>query len=269
MRGAGNLEGRVQRIRQRWDRDIIGETMQDDGARGLRFRHHFDGKLGQRRQRAIGARLQFAHVVASDVLDDLAAGLPDFAKAVHGGKAEDVVSRRSCAYAPRSGKVASDHAAKRWLALRAEKGAPVGRLEGQHLALFRELSVDRGEWLARLRGQDKFGGLVFNDSCEPRNIEDVIGFHRPAERALGAACDDFERIALRDDPGNHLRYLLGVRRFKHRHCRSPQKRGRSGNATLPACTCMRPSSAQRQSCGNTLPGLSRLSESKAHFSRCC
>ena len=35
-----------------------------------------------------------------------------------------------------------------------------------------------------------------------------------------------------------------------------QKRGRSGNGTLPARTCMRPSSAQRCSCGNTLPGLS-------------
>ena len=30
-----------------------------------------------------------------------------------------------------------------------------------------------------------------------------------------------------------------------------------GNATFPACTCMRPSSAQRCSVGNTLPGLSR------------
>ena len=39
-----------------------------------------------------------------------------------------------------------------------------------------------------------------------------------------------------------------------------------GNATWPACTCMRPSSAQRCSVGNTLPGLSRPLASKAHLS---
>jgi hypothetical protein len=38
----------------------------------------------------------------------------------------------------------------------------------------------------------------------------MIGFHRPTERAFGAARDDFKRIALRNDPGDHLRYLLGV-----------------------------------------------------------
>ena len=32
---------------------------------------------------------------------------------------------------------------------------------------------------------------------------------------------------------------------------------------------MRPSSAQRCSCGNTLPGLSRPLASKAHLTRCC
>ena len=43
----------------------------------------------------------------------------------------------------------------------------------------------------------------------------------------------------------------------------------SGNGTLPACTCRRPSSAQRCSCGKTLPGLSSPLASKAHFTRCC
>ena len=38
----------------------------------------------------------------------------------------------------------------------------------------------------------------------------------------------------------------------------PQNRGRSGKRERRACTCTRPSSAQRQSCGNTFPGLSRL-----------
>ena len=34
--------------------------------------------------------------------------------------------------------------------------------------------------------------------------------NRPAERALGTARDDFKRIALRNDPGDHLRDLLRV-----------------------------------------------------------
>ena len=42
-----------------------------------------------------------------------------------------------------------------------------------------------------------------------------------------------------------------------------------GSGSWPALTCMRPSSAQRQSWGKTLPGLSRLFSSKAHLSRCC
>src|SRR5690349_1862248 len=48
-----------------------------------------------------------------------------------------------------------------------------------------------------------------------------------------------------------------------------QNRGSSGNATRPACTCTRASSAQRCSVGNTLPGLSKLFSSNAHLSRCC
>ena len=48
-----------------------------------------------------------------------------------------------------------------------------------------------------------------------------------------------------------------------------QNRGSSGNATLPACTCILPSSAQRCSVGKTLPGLSRCSGSNAHLRRCC
>ena len=48
-----------------------------------------------------------------------------------------------------------------------------------------------------------------------------------------------------------------------------QNLGISGNATLPAWTWMRPSSAQRCSVGKTLPGLSRPRSSNAHLSRCC
>ena len=49
---------------------------------------------------------------------------------------------------------------------------------------------------------------------------------------------------------------------------SAQNLGMSGNGSLPPWTCMRPSSAQRCSVGNTLPGLSRPPASNAHFSRC-
>ena len=43
----------------------------------------------------------------------------------------------------------------------------------------------------------------------------------------------------------------------------------SGCGRRPAWTCRRPSSAQRCSVGNTLPGLSRPSASNAHLRRCC
>jgi len=42
------------------------------------------------------------------------------------------------------------------------------------------------------------------------NVQDVIRFHGTAERALRATRDDFERVILRSDPGDHLGYLLGV-----------------------------------------------------------
>ena len=42
-----------------------------------------------------------------------------------------------------------------------------------------------------------------------------------------------------------------------------------GTAACPPETCMRPSSAQRRSCGNTFPGLSRWFGSKAHLTRIC
>src|SRR5258708_36821217 len=54
-----------------------------------------------------------------------------------------------------------------------------------------------------------------------------------------------------------------------RAAHSPQNRGRSGKANLPAWTCMRPSSGQRCRGGNTFPGLTSPSASKAHFSPCC
>ena len=66
---------------------------------------------------------------------------------------------------------------------------------------------------------------------------------------------------------DQLGQLLGVRRpmgdgLAH------QNRGSSGKAVRPPCTCMRPSSAQRCSTGNTLPGLSSRAGSKAHLTLC-
>ena len=50
---------------------------------------------------------------------------------------------------------------------------------------------------------------------------------------------------------------------------SHQNRGSSGNRCSPRWTCTRPSSAQRCSFGNTLPGLRIWAGSKAHLTRCC
>ena len=252
------------------NRDFIRKTMQHDGARCLRLRHDFEANLGERRQCAIGARLQLAHVVAGDVLDDLAARLPDFSEAVHGGKAKDVVPRRSRAHAPRSGQIAGDHAAQRLLALSAEKGAPVGRLEGQHLPLFRKLRIDRGERRPRSGGQDKFGGLVVNDVLRAAKRRERDRFSSVGQARASCRPRQFQASRPLRSPKRRPRpFAWRLTVASSDTSRSPQKRGRSGNATLPAWTCMRPSSAQRQSCGNTLPGLSRLSESKAHFSRIC
>ena len=244
--------------------------MQHDGARGLGLRHDFERKLGQRRQCAIGARLQLAHVVAGDVLDHLAAGLPDVAEAVHGGKAEDVVAGRSGAHAAGAGQVAGDHAAQGLNALpppsRARQSggskASICRFFLSSASIAASGSPGRA---VRTSSAGSYATIPFSRDTS----RTMIRLHRAAERALGAAGDDFERTAFRGGPGDGLGRLLGVRRLQQRHCRSPQKRGRSGKASLPAWTCMRPSSAQRHNCGNTLPGLSSPSESKAHFSRCC
>ena len=61
--------------------------------------------------------------------------------------------------------------------------------------------------------------------------------------------------------------LRSARRGK-RKAHGRQNLGMSGKGSLPPETCMRPSSAQRCSTGNTFPGLSSASGSKAHFSRC-
>ena len=60
MRGAGDLERRVERLRQSGIAASSPSPSQHEGARRLRPRHHLEGDLGQRRQRAVGARLQFA-----------------------------------------------------------------------------------------------------------------------------------------------------------------------------------------------------------------
>ena len=76
-------------------------------------------------RRAVSAGLQLAHVVAGDVLDDLAAGLPDLAAAVDGGEAEEEIARRAGAHPAGSAEIAGDHAAERRLAAAAEEAAPV------------------------------------------------------------------------------------------------------------------------------------------------
>ena len=96
----------------------------------------------------------------------------------------------------------------------------------------------------------------------------MAGLHRMADAALGALADDFERHHLAGSPARRLRARsLGSGGGKRAH--AAQNLGMSGNASAPRCTCMRPSSAQRRSCGKTLPGLSRCCGSNAHLTRIC
>src|SRR5471032_2679592 len=62
---------------------------------------------------------------------------------------------------------------------------------------------------------------------------------------------------------------LGIGFWRTEQTEAHQNLGISGNGSLPPEICMRPSSAQRCSSGNTLPGFSSPFSSKAHLTRCC
>jgi hypothetical protein len=77
----------------------------------------------------------------------------------------------------------------------AEQRAVVHRFEGELLAVFRQQLLDLGQRRAGLCRQHQFGRLVERDAGEFRQIKRVFALQRPADAALGAMAEDFERRA--------------------------------------------------------------------------
>ena len=71
---------------------------------------------------------------------------------------------------------------------------PVGRLERQHLPRRSERRLDLGERGRGAGGQHQFARLVVADPREARQVERARRLQWPAEAALGAAGDEFERL---------------------------------------------------------------------------
>ena len=74
--------------------------------------------------------------------------------------------------------------------------------------------LDLGERRAGLGREHQFLRLVQRHAGEPGEVERQVGLARPAERALGAAADDFERLALGQRPAHGVLDVLGVPGFQ-------------------------------------------------------
>ena len=109
-----------------------------------------------------------------------------------------MVARRAGLDAPRSGQVAGEHAAKGRLGgLGAEQAAPVRRLKGEHLALFRQRPLDLVDRGPRACGQYQLACRVLANAREKRQVERMRGLQRPAEPPLRAAGDNLDRLLRR------------------------------------------------------------------------
>ena len=215
-------------------------------------RQDLDRHLGQRRQGAEAARQQLAEVVAGDVLHHPPAGLEDLALAVDGKRAQEMVARRARLWAARAGEIAGQHAAQGPLPRRpAVERAQIRRLEGQHLALFRQRLLDLGQARAGASGQHQLLRLIEADAGEMRQIETLAAVDGPSQPTLAARAQELQRAGALPHGGGELRRRPRLKGRGH------QKRGSSGCGSFPPLICSRPISAQRCSWGKTLPGFSR------------
>jgi hypothetical protein len=76
-----------------------------------------------------------------------------------------MVAGGASAHAARAGQIAGDYTPERGMAGAAEKLAPIGRLEGQHLAGAVEFCFNFGHWRCGFCGQDEFGRIVVDDAA--------------------------------------------------------------------------------------------------------
>src|SRR5690606_20176589 len=200
------------------------------------------------------------------VLDDAPARLERFASTGDGMNAEDVVARGTRLQPARAGKVGRQHATDRTAALSlAEQRAVVERLELELLVVLGQQRLDLGERRSGARRKHQFLRLIERDTCQLRQVNLVLGLCDMADAALRPLAQHLDGRFLGHRPAEGLEHFFrcGWRKTGH------QNLGMSGKAIWPRWTCMRPSSAQRCSCGNTLPGLSRWLGSKAHLTRIC
>jgi hypothetical protein len=153
--------------------------------RGLakRARQHLHRHLEQQPERAEGTGQQARHVVAGHVLHHLAAEGEHFALPVHQVGAEHEDAHRAAAGAARARQAARNRAAERGA------DAEVRRLEGQHLAAFRQRRFDVRQRRATARRDDKFGWLVIDDAGIGARVED-IALKLLSIPVLGAAAAD-------------------------------------------------------------------------------
>ena len=242
-------------------------------------RRHAQGHRREHGERAPGAREQLRHVVARHVLHDAAAGAKRRPRPVDRRAAEEVIARRAGRHAARAGEVRREHC-RRWSrgAGRCRAAAEVGRLEREPLRAPRERPLDRRERRSpRAQLSTSSSGSYADDARQAREVEHVgveLGaptprFAPPPTGSSARGCvatisatsaASRGRSARARRRGAPARVVLAV---------AHQNRGRSGKRSAPACTCSRPSSAQRRSVGNTLPGLKRTSGSNACLIRCC
>ena len=194
------------------------------------------------RERAVGTSEQLADVVARHVLDHAAAGLEALAPPAHRVNAEEMVARGPRLDPARTREVAGERTAERRFAVCAQQGCVIGRFKREHLPFRPDCTFDRSERRRRLGGEHKLGGLIVDNAVERGEREGRRALDRSSEVPLGTASDDLKGLLACDGPAHGIREAVRIPRGQ---AVGHQKRGRSGKAVSPRCTCIWPSSAQR------------------------
>ncbi len=187
---------------------------------GFRARQCLDRDLGQRRERAPGARHQLAEIVAGHVLHHPAAGLEGLAPPRYRRETEEVVARGASLDPARArhvgGKDTADGAAPGGT---AKQRAIVHGLESELLTLRFHQRLDLGNRRPCPRRQHQFLRLVKRDARQRGEIERHVGLRGPADRTLRAMANDFQRLAFGNRPAHGVFDVLAVARFERvGHC---------------------------------------------------
>ena len=152
--------------------------------------------------------------------------------------AEEMIARGAGLDAARPGQIGGNRAADRAGAgLAAEQRGVIHRLEGEFLLACRHQRFDLGERRSGLRREHKLLRLVKRDAGKPREIERRIPLRGAADRALGAAADDFEVLPLPSAQWIACFDFLGIARVSG--CRP------SGAGVIPAAVGRGPETRQR------------------------